>query len=161
MNHDPTDPPLYGAIKERGRLYLEVHRELTARFGKNEARDVLSTVSRKMGLDAGGPLACHAPCGFQGVLDDFFKAPDGGVTFSTDVRQIDENRLEVQSMTCPLKDSWIEAGCSDDEVRTLLECASAYDKAVFEAAGFDLDLELWSPGRQGCCHALVTRKSPS
>ena len=62
-------------------------------------------------------------------------------------------------MTCPLKDGWLELGCSDEEVCTLLRCATAFDEAVWEQAGFDYELETWAPGKSGCCRTRLTEKS--
>lgn len=148
----------YGPIHERATLFLAVYRELTRRFGEDEAYDVMGTVSRRLGLEDGAPLARHAPSGFAGLLEDFFKAPDGGATFLPDVIRSDASGLDVKMMRCPLKDAWFDAGCSASEVCKLLECASAYDRAVMEAAGFDLDLELWAPGKDGCCRSKVTQR---
>jgi len=158
MGQSASSELLSNAFKERGRLYLEVFRELSDRYGQDEALDVLGTVSRTMGLDVGKSLEHHAPDGLKGLLEDFFLAPDDGATFATEVRRLDADVLEIKQGACPIKDSWIEAGCSEDEVATLLRCACAYDTAVIEAAGFDCKLEPWQPGRTGCCHAVITPK---
>lgn len=34
----------------------------------------------------------------------------------------------------------------------------AYDQAA-GAAGFDYEIELWTPGKEGCCLTRVTEKS--
>lgn len=67
--------------------------------------------------------------------------------------------LEVKMMACPIKDAWVEAGCSQEEIVTLLYCASALDEATLEAAGFDFEIELWSPGQEGCCLTRITEKT--
>ncbi len=154
------DPLLSAAIKERARLYLAVFRELTTRYGEAEAKSVMRSASYAHGLETGRPLACFAPRDFAGMLGAFFKAPDEGATFSPVVRELSDSCLEVRMMTCPLKDAWMEAGCSDEEVRTLLECASGYDIGTLEAAGFDQEIELWSPGKDGCCVTRITEKTP-
>jgi len=59
----------------------------------------------------------------------------------------------------PIKDAWVEAGCSQEEIVTLLYCASALDEATLEAAGFDFEIELWSPGQEGCCLTRITEKT--
>ncbi len=159
MEQHDTESLLVGAIKDRGRLYLTAFRELAKRYGQAEAESVMSAVSREIGIVAGKSLACHAPCDFTRILDEFFKTPDDGRTYATTVARMDATCLEIRQMACPLRDSWIEAGCSDEEVCTLLKCASAFDITALETAGFDCMLETWSPGKQGCCHAIVTRKA--
>ena len=161
MIHKQSNSQLYDAIKDRGMIYLSVFRELSKRYGEAEAVSVMRSASREHGIVVGKPLACFAPCDFSGMYEAFFAAPDGGATFSPDVRQLDDTCLEVKMMTCPLKDAWMEAGCSDEEVCTLLHCASAYDEAVLDTAGFSYELEIWSPGKEGCCLTRITEKSQS
>lgn len=159
MTSKQSDPLLYDAIKERGRMYLSVFRELSKRYGETEAISVMRSASHEHGTAVGKTLAHLGPRDFAGMAECFAKAPDNGATFSPDIRQLNETCLEVKMMTCPIKDAWVDAGCSDDEICTLLHCASAYDQAVIDTAGFDYELELWSPGKEGCCLTKITEKS--
>lgn len=161
MNRKQTDSLVSDAIKERGRIYLEVFRELSKRYGQTEAISVLRSASRARGTAVGETLAHLGPRDFAGMAEGYAKTPDNGVTYSTDIRQLNDTCLEFKNMTCPLKESWIEAGCSDEEVCALLYCASAWDEAVLETAGFDYELELWSPGKDGCCRTKITEKPRS
>lgn len=158
MTQKHSNPQVYDAIKERGRAYLVVFRELSKRYGEAEAISVMRSASYEHGLAIGKPLACFAPRDFVGMAEGFAKAPDNGATFSPDIRQLNESCLEVQMMTCPVKDAWVEAGCSDEEICTLLQCASALDEGTLDAAGFNYEIELWSPGKQGCCLTKITEK---
>lgn len=159
MSQQQSCQKLANAFKERAQIYLSVFRELSARYGQAEAVSVMRSASRRCGEAVGAKLTQHSPRDFQGMLEAFFKAPDDGATFSPEVKQLDDTCLEVKMMCCPLKDAWIEAGCSDEEVCTLLYCASGYDEAVYEAAGFAYELELWTPGKTGCCRTKITEKS--
>ncbi|WP_136658765.1 L-2-amino-thiazoline-4-carboxylic acid hydrolase [Nitratireductor sp. XY-223] len=159
MTGPETQSLHYGAVKDRGRIYLAVFRELTRRHGEAEAISVMQGASRAHGLEVGASLAHLAPRDFPGLLEAYFKGPDGGATYSPEVKEISDTCLDVQLMTCPLKDGWLQMGCSDDEVCTLLKCARAFDEAVWEAAGFDFELEMWSPGKTGCCRTRVTERS--
>jgi len=159
MTDKQPNPLVYDAIKERGRAYLMVFRELSKRYGQAEATSVMRSASYEHGLAIGKPLACFAPRDFAGMAEGYAKAPDKGATFSPDIRQLDDSCLEVQMMTCPIKDAWVEAGCSDEEICTLLGCATALDEGTFDAAGFNYEIELWSPGRQGCCLTKITEKT--
>ncbi|MEM7221942.1 MAG: L-2-amino-thiazoline-4-carboxylic acid hydrolase [Pseudomonadota bacterium] len=158
MTQAKPNAQLYDAFKARGRIYLAVFRELSKRYGESEAISVMRSASREHGTAVGKTLAHLGPRDFAGMAECFAKAPDNGATFSPDIRQLDDSCLEVKMMTCPLKDAWIEAGCSDEEVCTLLHCASAYDEATLDAAGFAYELELWSPGKDGCCLTKITEK---
>jgi len=159
MSQQPSNPLVYDAIKERGRLYLVVFRDLSKRYGEPEAISVMRSISSEFGKTIGESLACFAPRDFAGMAEGFAKSPDDGATFSPDIRRLDDTCLEVQMMICPIKDAWVEAGCSDEEICTLLYCASAQDEATLDAAGFDYEIELWSPGKQGCCLTKLTEKS--
>jgi hypothetical protein len=161
MNQKRPDELLRNAIKERGRIYLEVFRELSKRYGEAEAVSVMRSASHAQGAAAGRALASLGPRDFAGMADRYAKSPDGGVAYATDIRQLTDSCLEFKNMACPLKESWIEAGCSDAEICTLLHCASAWDQAALEAAGFDYELELWSPGKEGCCRTKITEKAAS
>ena len=158
MTRKKSSSQVYNAIKERGTAYLMVFRELSKRYGEAEAISVMRSASYEHGLTIGKPLACFAPRDFAGMAEGYAKAPDKGATFSPDIRQLNDTCLEVQMMTCPIKDAWVEAGCSDEEICTLLQCATALDEGTFDAAGFNYEIELWSPGKQGCCLTKITEK---
>ena len=161
MIQKQSSPQVYDAVKERGRAYLMVFRELSKRYGEAEAISVMRSASYEHGKAIGKPLACFAPCDFAGMAEGFAKAPDNGATFSPDIRQLNDTCLEVKMMTCPIKDAWAEAGCSDEEICTLLHCASALDEGTLDAAGFDYEIELWSPGKEGCCLTKISEKPRS
>jgi hypothetical protein len=161
LPNTPTNKLLYDAIKDRGTAYLMVFRELKARYGEEEAKDIMRSASRAHGLQIGKPLASCAPRDFEGMADGFARSPDNGSVFCPDIRQLDDTCLEVKMMACPIKDAWVDAGCSDEEISTLLYCASALDEAALEAAGFDYEIELWSPGKDGCCLTRITEKVSS
>ncbi|MCV3272122.1 L-2-amino-thiazoline-4-carboxylic acid hydrolase [Roseobacter sinensis] len=147
----------YGAVRDRARIYLAIFREVSARYGQPAAISALRAASRAHGLEVGARLAHLAPRDFSGMLDSYFLGP-GSETYSPDVRELSATCLEVQYMTCPLKDGWREMGCSDDEVCTLLSCATGFDDGVWQAAGFDYELETWAPGKIGCCRTRLTEK---
>lgn len=161
VDHRQSNAQISDAIKERGRIYLEVFRELSKRFGAAEAVSVMRSASHARGTAVGKALAHLGPRDFAGMAECFAKTPDNGVTYSTDIRQLDDSGLEFQNMTCPLKEAWVEAGCSDEEICTLLHCASAWDEAALVTAGFNYELELWSPGKEGCCRTKITEKPQS
>ncbi len=149
--------PHYGAVRDRGRIYLAVFRAVSQRYGEAAAVAVLQSASRAHGLEVGATLAHLAPRDFRGMLESYFLGPDSA-TYSPKVHEISDSCVDVQFMTCPLKDGWLDMGCSGMEVTTLLRCATEFDHAVWEVAGFDYTLETWSPGRAGCCRTRLTEK---
>ena len=159
MIEQPTNKLLYDAIKDRGTAYLMAFRAIRARYGEAEAKEVMRDASRAHGLLIGKSLKGCAPRDFACMAKGYAKSPDDGSVFCPDIRRLDSTCLEVKMMACPIKDAWVEAGCSDEEIVTLLHCASALDEATFEAAGFDYEIELWSPGQDGCCLTRITEKA--
>ena len=135
-----------------------MYRELRERYGEEEAKSVMRSASRTHGLSIGKSLSCFAPKDFHGMAQGFAKSPDNGSIFDPVISRLDDTCLEVKMMSCPIKDAWVEAGCSDEEISTLLFCASALDEATIEAAGFEYEIELWSPGNDGCCFTKITEK---
>lgn len=149
----------YSSVEDRGRIYLAVFRELKARYGEAEAVSIMRCASREHGIEVGQSLVHLAPNNFKGLVEEYFKGPDDGATFCPEVKEISNTCLDVHVKVCPLKDGWLDAGCSDEEVSTLLRCATAFDEAVYETAGFDYDLEVWTPGKMGCCRTKITAKT--
>ena len=116
MNDNTTDRLREDAIRERALVYLELFRELSGRYGRDQAIDVLRSAIYRHGRAFGESLRPFAPDDFAGLFDAFAKAPDNGATFSPRAWQLDEECLDVQMMSCPLKDAWTDAGCSDEGV---------------------------------------------
>jgi len=146
------------AIRDRGRIYLAVFRELSKRYGEDEAVSVMRSASRSHGIEVGQSIAHLSPGNFEALLEEYFKGPDDGMTYQPKVMEMNEHCLEVHVQSCPLKDGWLDYGCSDEEVCTLLKCATAFDEGVWETAGFDYELEMWSPGKSGCCRTKLKVK---
>lgn len=159
MSGNQPNPQVYDAIKERGMVYLATYHEIRKRYGEDEAVSIMRSVSRAHGVQVGRTMAHLAPRDFEGICKCWVKSPDDGAIFRPDIRHLDDTGIEVKMMACPIKDAWVDAGCSEDEICTLLYCASAYDQAALETAGFDVEIELWSPGKDGCCLTRITEKS--
>lgn len=146
------------ANRSRGDLYVEVLKALEARLGREEATAVMKEAVHAWGRTLGGAIACHAPADFEGVLNDFALAPDGGTTFGARVERCDEDGLDVQFMNCPLKNAWTATGLPDEEVARLCDIAAEADYGTMAAAGFAVEIETWQPGRSGCCLLHIRRK---
>ncbi len=155
--HDPEEL-LYQANRERALLYLEFFREVRDRHGDEEAIEILTSAIKRRGEAFGRTLNEFAPDDFQGLCQAFSYAPDGGKLFSPQVIRCDGEGFEVKMRKCPLKDAWQEAGITDEELLTLLSCASAIDLGTMEAAGFDLEVSLAGSDEGGCCYLKVSKK---
>jgi hypothetical protein len=147
------------ANRSRGDLYVEILRALEKRLGREEAASAMKEAIHAWGRTLGGAIACHAPANFQGVLEDFALAPDGGTTFGARVERCDGGGLDVQFMNCPLKSAWTTAGLPDGEVARLCGIAAEADYGTMDAAGFAVEIETWQPGRDGCCLLHIRPKA--
>jgi hypothetical protein len=160
MNADAADlqNALQGANEARGHLYLALLRVLERRFGRDAAIAAMREALRDWGRHLGQGLARHAPADFEGLARDFVQAPDGGRMFQPAVHRCDASGIDTQMMSCPLKQAWRDAGLPDDEIALLCSVASEADHGTMEAAGFQLEIETWQPGRVGCCVLRIRRR---
>lgn len=158
MSDTDIDTARREAGHERAHIYLAVYRELEARLGASEAVDILRAALHEHGRTFGKTLAKHAPADFEGLIESFAKSPDGGTLFSPVVERCDDAGLDVQFMSCPLKQAWQDAGLDDAMLRRMLHCASAIDEGTMDEAGFDLTITPWQPGKAGCCHVSIRRR---
>ena len=158
MNRDEAIVALHDANNDRALMYMAMYRELLSRYGKQEAVDTLRAAFYQHGRGFGETLKNFAPNDFNGLYDAFAKSPDGGEMFSPQQVRCDEKCVEIKFMTCPLQKAWRNASVSEDELATLLYCASALDEGTMDAAGFDLDIQTWKPGQVGCCKLKITER---
>lgn len=150
---------LQKADTDRALLYLAIFRESKKRLGEAEAIDLLRTALNQHGRAFGETLSSYAPRDFRGLYNAFAVPPDGSAkAFSPREDRCDEECLEIKFMTCPLKKAWQNAGVEDEELCTLLHCASALDEGAMDAAGFSLDIQPWKPGEEGCCRLRISEK---
>jgi hypothetical protein len=146
---------LAAANRSRALLYIAILRALEQRLPRDAAVAILREAIRDWGRHLGDGLVGHAPDGFAGLQRDFATAPDEGRMFSPRVESCDSHGLDVQFMTCPLKEAWQESGLSGDEVALLCSIASEADVGTLDRAGFAVAIETWRPGLEGCCRLRI------
>lgn len=147
---------LNDANKARARVYVEFFRALERRFGREVAIEVTREAVYNWGKTLAGDLGKHLPTDFAGLRRSFAEAPDGGAMFSPDVSACTDRELVVQFKTCPLKSAWIEEGLSGEDVALFCDMAACADYGTLEEAGFDVTIETWRPGQEGCCRLHIT-----
>lgn len=153
--------PLQRALKDaylgRGQLYVAFYRAIAKRYGDAAAKSVMKEAIYDWGAGLATGVSPCAPANFAGLTDVFFNSPDGGEMFRPDIGVPAPHGVDAHFLACPLKEAWIAAGLSDDEVAMFCDIASAADYGTLEAAGFDISITTWTPGSEGCC-ALKVRK---
>ncbi len=158
MNTHDLQPALHDANKERALIYLDIFREIRHRRGEQEAIDILRTALEKRGREFGKSLKSFAPRNFRGLCDAFAYVPDGGVMFHPEEVRCDDKALELKMRKCPLKEAWQSADVTERELSLLLHCASAMDIGTMDEAGFELEIQTWQPGEEGCCSLKITER---
>ena len=158
MNTRHLQHALHDANKERALIYLDIFREIRQRRGEQEAIDILRTALEKRGREFGKSLKSFAPRNFRGLCDAFAYVPDGGVMFNPEEVRCDDKALELKMRKCPLKEAWQSADVTERELSLLLHCASAMDIGTMDAAGFELEIQTWQPGEEGCCSLKITER---
>ena len=150
---------LLDANRERALIYLEIFREIKTRHGEQQAIDIIRSALVTRGKAFGETLKQYAPRDFRGLCDAFAYVPDGGKMFAPKEIRCDANGLELKMTKCPLKEAWVDAGVTDEELCTLLHCACAMDVGTLDAAGFDLEIKTWRPGESGCCSLKISQRA--
>jgi hypothetical protein len=143
---------LRGAYSMRAEAYAQFFDVLREEFGAERAVELMSRATRRMGQGMGRKFAGYGPRDLDGLRDAFLGGiPCAADMFAPEIQRSDEERLEIQFHRCPLKDYWVAAGRSDEDLEHLCKVAGAIDDGLFTEAGFTFKGETWKPGRSGCC----------
>jgi hypothetical protein len=147
---------LQGAFTMRAAAYANVFDVLREHFGTEKAVELVGEATRRMGVTMGAKFADLGPADLPGLKDRFLGGiPAGEVIFQPEVRQCDDERLEIKFHRCPLKEAWVAMGRSDEDLELLCKAGGAIDGGLFKAAGFVFKGETWKPGEEGCCRLVV------
>jgi hypothetical protein len=155
---EPTGVPwtaLDEANQNRARLYVEFFRAIEGRLGRDLAINICKEAIRNWGRGLASGLETQCPKDFFGLIESFAMAPDGGAMFRPVVDRCDEAGLDVTFERCPLQIAWREAGLSDSDIELFCKLACEADYGTLEAAGFDVEIESWKPGRKHCCRLSI------
>ena len=60
--------------------------------------------------------------------------------FEMEVKNCDEEKLEVEFSYCPLVEAWMKQGFSSDQIKLMCDCAMDGDRGIAEACGYDFKL---------------------
>ncbi len=152
---------LDAAFRNRADLYRLFLEELSQELGQERAETVMVRAIEKRGREVGKAAFGRFGPDDAVALGDAFLAvsPDGGRLYPTDVERTEDSIL-FKVKRCPLKDAWLDAGVSDDELSTLCRIAGAFDRGLFESAGVRFENHTWTPGHgSGCCHIRLTDRN--
>ncbi len=159
METERAEGDLRGQMANRALLYRDLLITLSEELGRERAIALLARAIYRRGEGIGQQFRAYAPDDFAGLRDAFLAIVPGGTElFKPEVRRCDEAGLEIKFGGCPLKEAWLAAGLPQDEIATLCRIAGTVDLGTFEAAGFAIENRTWQPGRDGCCHLVISSR---
>jgi hypothetical protein len=151
---------LVAAFKNRAILYWLIFDELRSAIGQEPARALLKRAIYRRGEQIGQRYRPFAPDDWEGLQAAFLGSiPDEGRLFAPNVVRCDDNGLDIQLESCPLKQVWEELGLNEADEQIMCEIAGEIDKGTFEGAGFAFEPDTWRAGRTGCCHLHIRRRN--
>ena len=152
MSEEDLREQLYAAYKSRGMMYYHIFQALSHEVGDEKAAEIMKRGIYNRGLEIGKKYASFAPVDLEGLKNAFLTgSADRGKMFQPEVLRCDQDGLDIQMRSCPLKEAYQEAGLSDQEIARMCDIAAEVDYGTFEGAGFQFSAETWKPGREGCC----------
>jgi hypothetical protein len=147
---------LQGAFDMRAAAYANMFDVLRDAFGTDKAVELVGEATRRMGVTMGAKFADLGPSNLVALKERFISGiPAVDVIFAPEIRQCDDERLEIKFHKCPLKDAWTRMGRSEEDLELLCKAGGAIDGGLFKAAGFVFKGETWKPGEEGCCRLIV------
>lgn len=143
---------LKGAFAMRAAFYAHMFDVLREKYGASAAVDLMSQATVRLGEGMAEKYSEFAPADLAGLKDGFLGGiPCAAEMFAPEVKRCDEQRLEIQFHRCPLKDTWLAMGRSEEDIEMLCRAGGAIDGGLFSKAGFIFKGETWAKGRSGCC----------
>jgi len=152
------------AFENRALAYAYIYDELEGELGGERATDIMKRAIFRRGLEVGERYREAAAAGdLEEVARLFVEgSPACGEFFEPGVaeRTVDGESITLCMTACPLKDAWVKAGYSAEQVDHLCEIAAAVDEGTFESAGLDLGFldRQACPGSDTCLLELRLRK---
>ena len=152
MSEQALRQQLYAAYKNRGMMYYYIFQELRQEVGDEKAAEIMKRGIYNRGLEIGKKYAKYGPTDLEGLKNAFLTgSADRGKMFQPEILRCDQDGLDIQMRSCPLKEAYQEAGLSDQEIARMCDIAAEVDYGTFAGAGFQFSAETWKPGQEGCC----------
>jgi hypothetical protein len=125
MSEETLRKQLYDSYANRAHIYHLLFKELRAELGAEKAADLMGRAIRQRGVQNAGKYASFAPRNLEGLRQAFDgNMPDDGAMFAPEVVRCDTEALDIKFHRCSLKQAWLDAGLSQEEVATLCRIAA-------------------------------------
>jgi hypothetical protein len=156
MSEEKLRHQLYEAFANRAHIYHLLFSQLRSELGVERAAELMGRAIYQRGVQNAGKYASFAPQDLEGLRQAFVaNLPDEGAMFAPEVVRCDAEGLDIKFHRCPLKQAWLDAGLTQEEVATLCRIAAQVDHGLFEAAGFQFHADTYQPDAEGCCFLHV------
>lgn len=80
------------------------------------------------------------------------------MVFEMDIKDVQDDRFELEFHYCPLVKAWQKQGCTDEEISNLCDWAMCGDRGIGEAYGCSLDLPKTIARGDDVCHLIYHRR---
>ncbi len=157
MSEESLRRQLYDSFKNRAMMYYLIFDELREEIGAQRAEELMSRAIYRRGQQRGAEkFSQFAPDNLAGLKAAFLAGvADDGHMFQPEIIRDDAAGLDIKFHACPLREAWVEADLSEEDIATLCRIASQVDDGTFEGAGFNFTADTWQPGDEGCCYLHI------
>ncbi|CVH76194.1 elastase-1 [Rubneribacter badeniensis] len=160
VNEARIKNPLVKAVRElleHRALWLYLLTDEAAKAGADPATFAPAAVKR-CGLFQGAGLVVKGggTKSLKSLKKGLFGKP-AQLVFEMDVKEVRDDRFELEFHYCPLVKAWQKQGCSDEEIAALCDWAMCGDRGIGEAYGCALDLPKAIAKGDDVCHLVYRR----
>lgn len=160
VNEARIKNPLIKAIRElleHRALWLYLLTDEAAKAGADPAAFAPAAVKR-CGLFQGAELVAKGggTSSLKSLKKGLFGKP-AQMVFEMDVKDVQDDRFELEFHYCPLVKAWQKQGCTDEEISNLCDWAMCGDRGIGEAYGCELDLPKTIARGDDVCHLIYHR----
>lgn len=160
VNEPRIKNPLIKAIRElleHRALWLYLLTDEAKKAGADPAMFAPAAVKR-CGLLQGGELVAKGggTKSLKSLKKGLFGKP-AQMVFEMDVKDVQDDRFELEFRYCPLVKAWQKQGCTDEEISNLCDWAMCGDRGIGEAYGCKLDLPKTIARGDDVCHLIYHR----
>lgn len=161
VNEPRSKNPLAKAIRElleHRALWLYLLTDEAAKAGADPAAFAPAAVKR-CGLFQGAELVAKGggTNSLKSLKKGLFGKP-AQMVFEMDVKDVQDDRFELEFHYCPLVKAWQKQGCTDEEISRLCDLAMCGDRGIGEAHGVELDLPKTIARGDDCCAIRYVRR---
>jgi hypothetical protein len=148
---------LINELKNRGRIYILIYRELAKEVGSEKAASILKAALYKRGKEKGIQLAQKIGEPDLHKLALAFMESSGDMdAFGHEIAEENPHHVVLRLNHCPLVEAWEDANLSPEEKKILCDIAYQIDFGKFEAAGYKLSFNCRAADGEKCCDLQVS-----